>query len=303
MEEPPPPPCTHSCVPRAPMNWVGPMAFWEDLGTAVVPGCPAGFNDPMPADVHHGLVAPDGECLCTCGPAEGQVCETTMRIFLDQACGNACATLGTRPCAQVPAACTGSQGTTSIDALTISGGSCRPQVDPPATPTWNYNERLCKSSDGGGSCDDPKQVCARTPDFPFYSTLCVTQQIAQGDPLPACPSGYPKPASGALYGKYTDNRRCSECKCGAPTGGICTGKINIYGGNDCNATPLGSFTLGTSNFCQKFDLGMGALHPTHITGQMTTSPAGTCSVTTQSAPTGEATESGPVTVVCCQANK
>lgn len=301
MDEPEPTPCTQTCVPL-PSGWQGPMAFWEDLATVAPPECPAGF-DSKPTDVHHELVAPDGLCTCTCAPAEGQVCDTILHIYPDQACGSSqCAQVGTRVCTAVPAACTGSQGTTSIDALTISGGSCRAQVVKPAPPTWKYNDRLCESSDLG-ACAEPNTVCARMPDLPYLSSLCVTRQVQNDQQLPTCPAAYPNQVT-PLYGQYLDGRDCSECTCGAPSGGTCTGKITISGGNECQSTGGGEYVLSTAGnpapICQKFNLGAGGLRPNHVMGYYTLNPPGTCAVTTKSEPTGEATTAGMVTVVCCQ---
>jgi hypothetical protein len=220
-----------------------------------------------------------------------------LHISLDQACGPQCAQVGTRGCTSVPTNCTGIQGTTYIDAMTISGGSCKSQVMLPVAPAWKYNGRLCRGSDVG-ACDDPNQVCARVPDLPYLTSMCVTRQIQNGEPLPACPDAYSHRVS-TLYGQYTDNRGCTDCTCGPPTGGTCTGKIAIYSGPECqNATS--EYVLNTPTPCQKFDLGAGALRPTHVSGQYTLSPAGTCSVAIKSEPTeGEAKPSGMVTVVCC----
>jgi len=296
--KPPPTPCGQICVPKL-ANWLGPMAFWEGQSTATLPPCPAGFKDPAPTDLHRDLDAPAGTCNCKCLAAEGQVCDTLLHISLDQNCGAQCAAVGTQGCTSVPASCTGLLGTTSIDAMTVSGGSCKSQVTLPAAPTWMSNGRLCKSSDAG-ACDDPKQVCARVPDLPYLSSLCVTRQINDGDPVPVCPAEYSHHVS-TLYGEYTDNRGCSQCSCGAPTGGTCTGRIAIYGGPDCqNST--GEYSLNNPSNCQSFNLsGPNVLRPTHVSGQYTLSPAGTCSVTSKSEPTaGEAKPSGMVTIVCCQ---
>lgn len=303
--DPPPTPCDQTCVPRAPSGWTGPTAFWEGtppVPPAGAPKCPAGFADPLPTDAHRGLVAPAGSCPCKCGPAQGQVCDTTLHIYPDQACSTQCASGGTRTCTTLPATCNGSQGTSDIDALIVSGGACEPHVDLPAPPTWQFDDRLCKSSDQG-SCENPDQVCARTPDSPYLSYLCVTRTIGVGDAIPACPAGY-KTAKGPLYGTAIDNRGCSTCTCGAPSGGTCTGKITIYSGADCNLTSPAEYVLSTSTAptprCQSFDLGAGSLRPTLIQGHYTVTPPGMCSVSTKSMPTGEATLGGQVTVVCCQ---
>src|SRR5204863_8441278 len=52
----PPVPCSQSCVPRAPDPWQGPMAFGEAQAPNMLPNCPLGFNDPMPANLHRELI-------------------------------------------------------------------------------------------------------------------------------------------------------------------------------------------------------------------------------------------------------
>jgi len=299
--EPPPTPCAQTCLPHPP-GWIGPMAFSETQSPASLPGCPAGFDEATPTDLHHELVAPDGTCACMCLPAEGQVCDTVLHISADQACGPQCAQVGTRGCTSVPASCTGIQGTTSIDAMMISGGSCKSKVDPPVDATWKYNDRLCRGSDVG-ACDGPDQFCARVPDLPYLSSVCVTRQIQNGEPVPKCPDAYSHQV-GTLYGDYTDDRACSPCICGAPTGGTCTGKIAIYGGVDCDNTTDDAYVLSTMSnptpSCQPFNLNGSGLRPTHVLGQYVLSPPGNCGVTTKSEPIRDAKPSGMVTVVCCQ---
>jgi hypothetical protein len=231
------------------------------------------------------------------------VCDTQLHIFADQTCSSSqCAQVGTRGCTTVPASCTGIQGSTSIDALTISGGSCKSQVVLPVAPTWKYNDRLCRATDEG-TCDAPNQVCARVPDLPYLSSVCMTRQIQNGDPVPKCPDAYSRQVA-VLYGQYVDERGCSECRCGAPTGGTCTGRIAIFGGVNCESTTDDAYTLSTTAnptpMCQTFNLSGNGLRPTHVLGEYTLNPPGTCGVASKSEPTGEATTSGMVTVVCCQ---
>jgi hypothetical protein len=188
-----------------------------------------------------------------------------------------------------------------IDALTISGGACNPTVEQPVPPSWQYDARLCKTSDRG-TCDDPDQVCARTPEPPYISALCVTRIIGEGEELPECPAAYSHRYD-PLYGNVTDTRGCSACVCSAPSGGSCTGKITISGGLDCSS-PGKDYVLSTPSaptpLCQPFNLGAGGIHPTHVIGQYVVTPPGTCNVTTKPTPTGSAKPSGRVTVVCCQ---
>jgi len=291
MDVEPPQRCAQACVPSAPSGWQGPMAFWEGQASAgpTLPKCPPGYDTPI--DRHRDLVAPTA-CTCTCS-AVNQVCDATLHIYGDLACNTECASASTSTCGPV-SGCIGSQGSVSVEAATISGGSCTPYVPPLPDPTWQYNERLCQSNDPG-SCDDDFQVCAPTPSVPYASQLCVTSVVLEGQTPPACPAAYPTPYKALLYEVYTDMRRCSACGCGNVTGGSCTGNAVLSGGVDCSAGR--EFPIGTS--CKTFDLGAGTIHPTRVGNAYTPVP-GTCGVASPPVSSGQANPSGSVTVVCCQ---
>jgi len=229
--------------------------------------------------------------------AVNQMCDATLHIYGDLACGGECASASTGTCGPV-SGCIGSQGSVSVEAATISGGSCTAKIAPLPDPTWKFNERLCESVDPG-SCADPDQVCAPTPTAPYASQLCVTRLLLDGQTTPpACPAAYPVPYPvpyKALYGDYMDARGCSACSCGNVSGGSCTGNAVMSGGVDCSGGR--EFPIGTA--CKTFDLGPGGLRPSHVGNAYTVVP-GTCSVASPPQPTGKAEPSGGVTVVCCQ---
>lgn len=288
----PGPPCpAQSCVPTAPTGWSGPVAFWEGkAGTA--PDCPPGYGDPL--DSHRDLLAPAGPCTCTCA-AEGQVCDTTVRLYTDQSCAVGCDTVSPGTCSAVTGDCHGSQGSLRADAAPPSGGHCEPTVSDPAAAAWQSDARICQPT-RDGFCDDENQVCAPTPPPTFFTQLCVTRRIPEGRPLPACPSEYPD-AQAPLYEKFSDDRGCSECTCGNVTGGSCAGSVVLGKGGDCTSGVTPAYQLGSG--CAKFDLGSGPVEPTRVGFKYTVTP-GTCSVVSQPKPIGSAAPSGQITVVCCQ---
>ncbi|HYQ43414.1 MAG TPA: hypothetical protein VER11_15645 [Polyangiaceae bacterium] len=286
----PPVPCEQECIARAPAGWQGPMALWEGSGSSTVPGCPPGYADPT--DLHSELIAPDGACTCTCS-AEGQVCDAELRIFDDLACTHACANVPTTLTCAAVSGCVGSQGSVSVDSVTISGGTCVSKVSDIPPPTWKYNERLCQTNDSG-SCDDPGKVCAPTPRVPYGAQLCVKRDVFVGQDPPPCPTAYSHPFK-SLHSEYMDHRECSPCTCGSVSGGSCSGSFSMSSKNACAA----DFTFGVDDDCPKFNLGQGTVHPTSIKNNLTVHP-GSCGVATPSKPSGEAIESGTVTIVCCQ---
>jgi hypothetical protein len=291
MDTAPPVACEQPCVPL-PMGWQGPMAFWEAQASAPsmpLPNCPLGYENPI--DLHRELIAPTA-CTCTC-TAVNQVCDAVLHIYGDLACNTECAKVSTSTCGPI-SGCIGSQGSVSVDAATVSGGSCTPSIAPLPDPTWQYNERLCQSN-AAGSCDAPHQVCAPTPKAPYASQLCVTRRLLEGQMTPTCPAAYPAPYK-ALYDTYTDTRGCSACGCGSVSGGSCTGNAMMSGGVDCSDGR--EFPIGTT--CKTFDIGPGSVRPSHAGNQYTVVP-GKCGVASPPQPTGKAEPSGSVTVVCCQA--
>jgi hypothetical protein len=292
-----------ACEPVAPGGWEGPIAFWE--GTAAEaddpPDCPPGYTDPT--DWFSGLIAPDGECKCTCAQ-EGQSCDknTELLLYPDQNCGQSCVTI-TSPadavCTTVTAPlCNGSQGTMQGERPTPSGGTCKPSYTPIPDVTWERGARICLPSDLQ-YCAGPDQVCAPQPPPPYAELSCVMHKLAPGQGQPACPDGF-RTAKARLYAEYTDERDCSTCVCSSLTGGSCTGTVSLYNGGDCSGSGGGPPTYTLGNPCQKFDLGPGSgVRPTRLRADYELTP-GACSVVTASKPTGMAVESGGSVLVCCK---
>ena len=284
-----------SCVPRAPKGWQ-PVAFWERMAGAAgaPPGCPAGYTDPE--DLHHDLVGGDG-CSCTCS-AQGQVCQGTLHIYNDLACASQCATaspLSSPPSCDAVSNCPGAQGSVRVDPATISGGSCVPTVSPPGPASWQWDTRLCPISEAA-VCEDPSQVCAPMPGFPFVSQSCVMSVVSADHTPPECPEGYAS-ASPPLYESFTDKRECSGCTCSGVSGGSCTTKLTLTSGSDCKNPPW-EFTTDLPS-CKTFNLGSGGVVPTHVGGLYSVN-RGTCGVTSPSHTLGTIAPSGQITVVCCQ---
>lgn len=301
-----PEPCPpDACQALAPTRWEGPIAFWEGSAAEAddPPDCPPGYTDP--SDWFHGLVAPDGECKCTCAE-QGQSCEKNVElsIYADQNCGQPCGTVSAPAdlaCTTVVSDCSGSQGSMHSDRPTPSGGACKPSVTPIPEPTWERGARICMPSNLQ-ICSDSDHICAPAAPSPYVEVACVKRVLMPGEGTPACPAGYPE-AKPRLYAEYADERSCSTCVCSALSGGSCTGTVAAYSGSDCSAVNGGgggppTYTLG--NTCQTFDLGAGSgVHPTRIRADYNLTP-GACSVVTPSKAGGSATESGTSVLVCCE---
>src|ERR1700722_14224121 len=80
--------CTGVCVDAVPSGWSGPVALFDQNGTA--PSCPPSF----PTEAYNGmagLTAPAAVCGCTCPAATGAECGSAgIEFFQDPGCATAC---------------------------------------------------------------------------------------------------------------------------------------------------------------------------------------------------------------------
>jgi hypothetical protein len=80
------------------------------------------------------------------------------------------------------------------------------------------------------------------PEGPIERSVCISDPLPAGfkacifyDGERACPDDEPGDVfteQHVFYNGIKDDRQCSACTCGAPTGSACTGTIAIYKGND-----------------------------------------------------------------------
>jgi hypothetical protein len=282
-----------ACSASLPAGWLGPVAYWQAKTgeTSALPDCPDGYAEPN--DLHTALVAPDGDCSCSC-TAKGQVCDNaaSVSVFLDLGCQTECFKTSPLACSAV-SGCNGSQGTMRADAPLPSGGTCEAKVTAHALApvTWQYDARLCNlQTPEAGTCTGAGELCTPTPRPPYASQLCVFRLVPEGQALPECPAAYPN-SRDALSSTFSDNRSCSSCTCAGLKGGSCSGKLTLTNGQDCSSGF--DYTLGTG--CQAFGL---ASPPSQVGAQYTLVP-GACGIASDSKPIGGATPSGSATVVCC----
>jgi len=275
-----------ACEAALPTDWLGPVALWEGQPGETPPDCPQGYASPI--DLHRGLDAPGSNCKCTCA-ADSQVCQSDVEIYGDQSCGSSCFTPASQQCTAVTS-CHGSQGTIQADLPIPSGGSCKPTVVQPVRAAWLNDIRICQA-DSLPPCEDPSQLCVKTPSPPYTSQTCVMRVALSAQALPECPVDYPN--RNELYEKLTDDRACSACTCSPLNGGTCAGKVHLTSTNDCSAAGS-DYTMGDG--CKGFSL---PDYLAHVLVSYTLTP-GTCSVATASKPSGKAEASGRPTLVCCQ---
>jgi hypothetical protein len=121
-----------------------------------------------------------------------------------------------------------------IDALTMTEKGCAP--GPPVAAKvvslhWDTFARGCDVKIPQGPIT--RSRCLPDDPLPPGFKLCIFY-----DGESACPGDMPDnmfTEQHVFYQGTDDNRQCSACSCGAPTGSACTAMISIYKNANCSA--------------------------------------------------------------------
>lgn len=281
---------SESCVQALPSGWLGPVAFWKANSGTDAPDCPDGYE--APTDLHGGASGDPASCHCSCGPPEGETCSgvNDVTIYVDLNCETPCFETASTSCTAITG-CNGNQGTIFARPSEPDGGSCQEQVTKSTQPArWKQDARLCTLSASGDNCGPDGSTCAKTPEPPFASQLCIYRVVLPGQPLPTCPESYPNGPE-AFYTELTDERDCSACQCSAPEGGSCGGIVSLALGDVCDE----DFEYQLGSGCKQFGF---ASRPKQIAAEYEL-VAGTCSVALEPQPLGAVEPTGNAHVVCC----
>src|SRR5262249_39641412 len=134
------------------------------------------------------------------------------------------------------------------------------------------------------------KACRPKPPAPFASHLCVSKP---GDV--ACPTGSVYSDRQVFYTDLNDSRGCSDCTCGAASGGSCQITIHLFSDpaqGVCSSEEV-SFLAGQ---CQNLSGNPGVYGRTDV---VTQAPAGgSCPVTGGGMATGTAVPESPRTFCC-----
>jgi hypothetical protein len=282
------PPATCSgngqCVAAAPSGWTGPVElFVAPSGTP--PSCGAGFDATPAFDGNGGLTAAAPTCTaCGCGGPTGASCSGPfMSFYVDDSCGTPSidqqeVTAQCEPTVPIAAS-------VQVGEPVLTAGSCAPTGGTPSIPAvvWSQVARACTpvSTAPSGTCDSG-QICTASPVGGFTASACVLQPGV----ATSCPSGYPTGPQ-VFYSGVDDERACSACTCGAPTGAACS--IGIPAVSNC----VDGTTLDAGPDCSAFTGG-----DLVKLGSPVTLNAGSCAVSGGGAPGGVATGTGG-TSFCC----
>ena len=264
------------CAPLPPSDWKGPARL---LVGDVAAGSCVGFDEELAAHVPP-LDAPATCESCSCGSPEGITCSTPMlQAFSTANCS-------TTPSNKAPTSGTcvalGGYGAKAANS-TPSGGGCQVAGGQPSggSPTWAAAALLCSKPSATTDCRGG--VCVPQVPGMLDDAACVHRE---GDE-PECPDGYP--ARQVLYLDIADDRDCSACTCGAPSGASCINAVTSYPTVDCQGQ---AFVIP----------GDGQCYPTegHNYGAKFDANAATGGICQAAGgePMGAATPAGPVTVCC-----
>ncbi|WP_153817279.1 hypothetical protein [Polyangium spumosum] len=104
----------------------------------------------------------------------------------------------------------------------------------PTVPTWGTIARICEGSAFGQCLADEHCVPAPVGSF---------QQCVQRTGIHDCPAEEYTERH-ILYEAFEDERTCSPCTCGAPSGSYCQASVSFYPDASCTAP---TFTVSASS--------------------------------------------------------
>lgn len=262
------------CSAAPPPEWTGPFAVPIAQGAQPAP-CPASWPDPV-TEVHGELAAPPLDCACSCEPPSS-VCTASVALYLDDACslldltqqvdaGGCVQTLGamtvlaTATADPTPAACAAEVQTTNVP------------------PTWGTTASLCAPMVPPPMCD--AGICLPPPGS--GPPICI---VREGEH--ACPEG-PYRGGATWFTGVQDDRACTPCTCGVPSGAACDGVLSAleqHDSGDCSGASTDAVMIGAC--------GVATTSARYVPQDL-----GVCTTVIESESEGAATPAGPVTVCC-----
>lgn len=230
--------CTTGVCLSVPTYWNGPLLLWSGLA-GQAPECPSGPTG-LAWQGHSDLVVPDMCEACTCAPPTGS-CALPETLT---ASTTACNALGDSTSFNAPPAWDGQCDTAvqvpagaatslTIGTLTVLEKEClpgAPTIPGAAKVAAAYWAKDAQSCHGPGflPCLNMNSACAPVED-PDNFRVCITREGES-----ECPELEGGVFSERLifYQGINDDRQCSECTCGQPTGSVCRATIAVYSGAD-----------------------------------------------------------------------
>lgn len=246
--------CSEGEYVHVPVQWAGPTLLW--LGPEnQAPECPYG---PITTDYegHADLVAPNACEACTCEPPTGS-CELPSTLTVSTTACNIPGGSTTSFDAPAPwdGHCDGTVQTApgaahslTIGALAMIENGCAP--GPPVAAKvvsshWETYARACAGIWGPGPTSQSICIPNEEP-TPADFRLCV---VHEGNVDCPTTTGNVFVERHLFYDGIKDERVCSACACGPPTGSLCTATISIYKGADltCSGPAFAQIPVSSEN--------------------------------------------------------
>jgi hypothetical protein len=266
------------CLNPVPPGWQGPVSLW--VGSGAPPSCGGAYSSAV-LDGFANPNAPPAQCGCTCSAPAGATCPSSFSATLygDNGCGMQCdtVTLAVGQCTNVQMNCFSVFGIKASPPA--QGASCAAQPTK-TVPTWSWTTtaRACETGQPPlqSGCPAP-QVCVPLPGAPMTPRPCI---INTGDL--ACPAGAYSDKH-VFYASVSDDRDCTACQCGGPTGITCPASVNNCGGS--------SFSVSAA--CTQLNDPNGV----ELASPPVPSAGGSCAAS-GGQPSGGVTPTTPTTVCC-----
>ena len=234
------------------IGWAGPTRLWVG-SEEQAQECPYGAASTS-YEGHTDLFAPAACETCACEPPTGS-CALPSTLTVSTAVCYAPGTMTSfnapdpwdglcDSTTQIPA---GKAYSLTIDPMTMTENGCAPGPPVAAKVISSYWQTFARTCDGKGWTSGAlSQTICIPPDDPTPPgfNLCIFQN-GEND----CPteSNNVFTVRHVFYKGVQDDRQCSACTCGAPTGSVCTATISIYKGTDltCSGPALDQKTVSS----------------------------------------------------------
>ncbi|WP_438019609.1 hypothetical protein WMF18_11270 [Sorangium sp. So ce315] len=241
--------CKGQCVNKTPEGFDGPALLWVGR-TADEPQCP----DSAPVTVYKGYESLDDPIVCdpcrcsepTCALPEG------LRTAASATCDGAGIPLRGRQDVQNGVCIVPSEALVGDRKALLLGSPrfmpCQPSVEPPPVPLislsrWYRSGKACAGVTREDACGSPSKTCVPAERMQEFSQ-CI-MYIGEGEAT--CPEDYPEPV--VLYDDVRDERHCTPCECGPPTGGECSLMLLSFRDGACGALLAAGGASGKEQGC------------------------------------------------------
>jgi hypothetical protein len=287
---------THQCVGEAPADWSGPMALATAAATSSSPSCTATGYERQVLSLFGEMDEGSAVCDCRCSTPSGMSCAPSVPVHTGTT-NTSCDAIGTgNPDPQEYSVGNGLGPECIINiqnarhrpmppGFTVTG-TCTPQ--PTANvedAAWTRRMVACETNDSDPAGCATAELCVPELVNPL-ERFCIYRTGSH-----ACPAG-PYSVQTLYYDGFTDDRACTSCTCGAPSGS-CQGNLRFaYGaGGSCGGTEIAMVPYGSC-------VDITTAYPgSRMVGNGPITPQGQCT------PNGGALQGGVVrageVTVCC----